>query len=210
MKTITRRPAPYLPKIRLSLLNEAQALYDRLIDRINDDSLPTDDRLGRLAEAAANRVNRRLSALAESGAMVRLGWHFVVLAPGQVIDDATAVLNDNLFRLNCRLRDFDRDHRNTPAEVREGIEEHRSFVQAEFERIERIRDRLGELRYTLAWETRPRECEWREDWDAWATSCRHMFEFTDGTPEDNHMKYCPFCGGILRPVFDRAESEAER
>ena len=38
-------------------------------------------------------------------------------------------------------------------------------------------------------------CIWIEDEDGvYQTSCLHSFEFIDGTPESNHMKFCPYCG----------------
>lgn len=197
MKTVSK-PAPYLPKIRLSLLNEAQALYQRLIDRINDDSIPTDDRLERLAEAAANRVNRRLAALTEHGAEVRLGWHFDRPEPPDILDTldgAAVVLNSYLFSLSRRLRDFSRDLHNDPVEVREAIEGQRDFVRAEFDRAEHIRDRLSDLRYVIA---RQGECVWRYDDDGfWDTDCDSLWATLEGTPAENSMKYCPMCGGII-------------
>jgi hypothetical protein len=41
-------------------------------------------------------------------------------------------------------------------------------------------------------------CKWspnRDLWetDYWDTSCNYAREM-DGTPADNHMVYCPFCG----------------
>lgn len=33
------------------------------------------------------------------------------------------------------------------------------------------------------------------DWNAWECSnCKDLWTLTDGTPEDNHMNYCPHCG----------------
>lgn len=44
-------------------------------------------------------------------------------------------------------------------------------------------------------------CEWHlinDDTDAWKSSCGDAWIFEDGTPEDNHMNYCPFCGRHLK------------
>ena len=44
-------------------------------------------------------------------------------------------------------------------------------------------------------------CYWNqdgEDCDTWATSCGHYFTINDGTPSDNSMKFCCYCGGSLR------------
>jgi hypothetical protein len=49
-------------------------------------------------------------------------------------------------------------------------------------------------------------CHWYqdgdEDSDKWAASCgRHRyFQLNDGTPTDNHMKYCCYCGKPLVEV----------
>ena len=38
-------------------------------------------------------------------------------------------------------------------------------------------------------------CLWIEDDDGvYQTSCLHSFQFMDGTPERNGMKFCPYCG----------------
>ena len=43
-----------------------------------------------------------------------------------------------------------------------------------------------------------KECVWKYDWDdQWETNCSHRFEFVDGTPTENKMKFCCYCGGKL-------------
>jgi len=45
-----------------------------------------------------------------------------------------------------------------------------------------------------------RTCTWVQDddnSDAWGTQCRRMFLLIDGTPEDNRMKFCCYCGKPL-------------
>ena len=39
-------------------------------------------------------------------------------------------------------------------------------------------------------------CEWLYDevHDVWETTCRKSFCITDGTPSDNDMVYCTYCG----------------
>ena len=40
-------------------------------------------------------------------------------------------------------------------------------------------------------------CVWSQDdaeSDVWNTSCGKAFTLNDGTPKDNHIKYCFFCG----------------
>jgi hypothetical protein len=45
-------------------------------------------------------------------------------------------------------------------------------------------------------------CKWYEDGDSgvWATQCRKYFQITDGTPEDNKMLFCCYCGEALEQV----------
>jgi len=47
-------------------------------------------------------------------------------------------------------------------------------------------------------------CSWahKEDWDDdyWETSCDNAFVLLSGTPSDNGMKFCPYCGKVIMPV----------
>lgn len=48
-----------------------------------------------------------------------------------------------------------------------------------------------------------KRCCWQqEDWDSgvWFTDCNNAFWLEDGSPEDNKMIFCPFCGKKLRGV----------
>ena len=41
-------------------------------------------------------------------------------------------------------------------------------------------------------------CHWsQDDSDAWMTECRKAYGINEGTPEENRMKFCPFCGKEL-------------
>jgi len=41
-------------------------------------------------------------------------------------------------------------------------------------------------------------CAWIPDADGvFETTCKHLFEFNDGGPEDNGFKFCPYCGKML-------------
>lgn len=43
-----------------------------------------------------------------------------------------------------------------------------------------------------------KKCGWTQDENgAWETECGNMFEVTDGTPYENDMKFCPYCGKAL-------------
>lgn len=40
-------------------------------------------------------------------------------------------------------------------------------------------------------------CKWTIDLEAYTTQCGGLFEITYGSPEENNMNFCPYCGGIL-------------
>lgn len=43
-------------------------------------------------------------------------------------------------------------------------------------------------------------CEWKLEDDeegVWYSACENAWIFEEGTPIDNMMKYCPFCGRLL-------------
>ena len=43
-----------------------------------------------------------------------------------------------------------------------------------------------------------KKCRWAQDDNGtWETECGNMFEVTDGTPYENDMKFCPYCGENL-------------
>jgi hypothetical protein len=52
------------------------------------------------------------------------------------------------------------------------------------------------------------DCTWKKHWwhDHWETSCGHAFTVLEGTPRDNGMKYCCYCG---RTLVERRTSKAE-
>lgn len=43
------------------------------------------------------------------------------------------------------------------------------------------------------------KCIWKEDEDGtcWTTECGELFVLMEGTPKDNKMNYCPYCGKKL-------------
>lgn len=68
-----------------------------------------------------------------------------------------------------------------------------------FERWSEVRDALkGALAQP---EPEPETCTWWQDGDSdsgmYQTSCGNYFDITDGTPEDNNMRYCCYCGKKL-------------
>ncbi len=50
-------------------------------------------------------------------------------------------------------------------------------------------------------------CQWAEDADGgpWETSCGHLFILNDGGPNENGLKFCPFCGKPLEEVKPEEE-----
>jgi hypothetical protein len=61
---------------------------------------------------------------------------------------------------------------------------------------------LSDLRAALAQPApEPETCTWHQDGDSdsgvYATSCGHYFNLEDGTPEDNKMSWCCYCGKKL-------------
>ena len=64
-------------------------------------------------------------------------------------------------------------------------------------------DAITALRAALE---QPNECRWLQDGDeesdTWAASCgRHRyFSLNEGTPKDNHMTHCCYCGKPLVEV----------
>ena len=44
------------------------------------------------------------------------------------------------------------------------------------------------------------KCRWTmDDFDgSWDTECQEKFVLNDGTPHENGMRWCPYCGGRLQ------------
>lgn len=50
-------------------------------------------------------------------------------------------------------------------------------------------------------------CEWIQDSDGnWETDCDDMFVFETGSPADNHMHFCCYCGKKLAQKSYQPES----
>lgn len=41
-------------------------------------------------------------------------------------------------------------------------------------------------------------CTWTETEDCWETSCGEAFIICEGTPKENNMKFCPYCGRRIK------------
>lgn len=53
-------------------------------------------------------------------------------------------------------------------------------------------------------------CSWTDDQDgSWHTTCDNYFSLNDGSPDDNNMKFCCFCGGGLVTVIPPLSDEDE-
>jgi len=62
-------------------------------------------------------------------------------------------------------------------------------------------DTYAEIAVLEAALAKPDTCTWFQDGDSdssmYQTSCRKYFDLTDGTPEDNKMQWCCYCGKKL-------------
>ena len=49
------------------------------------------------------------------------------------------------------------------------------------------------------------QCKWKmdsnPDYEVWESTCGNAFVLNEGTPEENEMNYCPYCGGKLIQEF---------
>ncbi len=44
-------------------------------------------------------------------------------------------------------------------------------------------------------------CEWKEDEDGnWGTSCGNLYCIIEGMPKENGMKFCCYCGKLLKEI----------
>ena len=71
-------------------------------------------------------------------------------------------------------------------------------LESVYGRGKRCESAITALRAALA---EPDTCIWWQDGDdtsgVYGTSCRHYFNLEDGTPEDNKMQWCCYCGKRL-------------
>lgn len=48
-------------------------------------------------------------------------------------------------------------------------------------------------------------CKWtpdEPDSGTWATECGYLFTINDGTPSQNRMGFCCYCGNLIKEVQD--------
>ncbi|MHB1098120.1 MAG: hypothetical protein ACYCZR_01070 [Burkholderiales bacterium] len=56
------------------------------------------------------------------------------------------------------------------------------------------------------------KCRWVQDGvgeSHWDTDCRHRFTINEGTPSENHMAFCCYCGKPLVEIVDLEKEERE-
>lgn len=105
-------------------------------------------------------------------------------------------LRVELDKLRARVYDF-------------SVDQH---VRCRTDVLWRYRLRLARLE-AEAWRelVRERECAWAKDSDGnWDTLCGHCFVLESGTPRDNDMEFCCYCGGSLEQVEYIDEANQER
>ena len=52
------------------------------------------------------------------------------------------------------------------------------------------------------------QCTWTESDDGvWETDCGSTFEITNGTPAENRMSFCPYCGKSLFAICNEGRTE---
>lgn len=85
----------------------------------------------------------------------------------------------------------------------------RNFGEAYHARAERCRQAIYSLDDMQS--AIPDPCEWLQDeWDdSYGTSCGNTYLIIDGTPEDNGMNYCTYCGGKLEAITTETQGKHE-
>jgi hypothetical protein len=50
--------------------------------------------------------------------------------------------------------------------------------------------------------SKTKTCQWELDDETgyWITGCKHPFNLETGTPEENYIEYCPYCGNKVVKV----------
>ena len=43
-------------------------------------------------------------------------------------------------------------------------------------------------------------CTWEEKDGVWSTDCHHDFVINEGTPKENQMKFCCYCGKLIEEI----------
>ena len=93
-------------------------------------------------------------------------------------------------------RDEEILERNNVIALQEGLlREAREKLRGLYEERDALRQRLSEAEDVLD------DCQWKESYDpdttAYTTECGGWFNVEAGTPAENGMKFCPYCGKHL-------------
>jgi hypothetical protein len=64
-----------------------------------------------------------------------------------------------------------------------------ALLEHQAAKLDEVREKLNSLE-TCAWDHDEDDC-------AWETECGQYWQFTDGGPEDNHVRFCHFCGKLI-------------
>jgi hypothetical protein len=87
------------------------------------------------------------------------------------------------------------------------VGEYRQFMIDIVEQLGELDQRVHLLELQSSNVVAPEVCGWKyhlgRDWDEgyWSTSCGNDWYFTEGTPETNRVKYCPYCGKPIKAVM---------
>lgn len=65
---------------------------------------------------------------------------------------------------------------------------------SEEEQLGELRDAISAMQHAL------QPCNWWEEDGAWTTGCARRFVLEAGTPSDNSMAYCCYCGSVIKEV----------
>ena len=88
-----------------------------------------------------------------------------------------------------------------------------SQCDGDFDRECPICDGLGKVLATDGKQAEPKRgptCLWSradDDTDVWETSCGHAFTIIEGTPGDNHMEFCCYCGRRVDEEIGGSDAE---
>lgn len=111
-------------------------------------------------------------------------------------------IHELMAELNEAIRDALISARRELEEKKDAILQSAAKIIEQSKEIERLQRVEFELRRQL--ESRPESelvCEWTNNYDPderiYDTSCGQAFVFIDGSPEENKMQFCCYCGKKL-------------
>lgn len=73
----------------------------------------------------------------------------------------------------------------------------------------RIRTLAREALATLDVEDGPDTCRWDDYEDFWESACGETYQFNDGGPKENRVRFCHGCGRLVRVVPPKEASDGE-